>query len=425
MIMLTRLFDSKSAQFVANSEHNRALAEGLRVQIANAALGGGEKSRERHVSRGKLLLRDRVHSLLDPGSPFLELGALAANGMYGNDAPGAGVVAGIGRVSGRQVLIIANDPTVKGGAYFPTAVKKHLRAQEVALENRLPCVYLVDLVGFYSRAEHRAYRHSLRHLHGDFHDNHPRTRHDHYTRGRYNGGHYSRALLNGCPREGDWRFPIGAWHGDCGWVMQAARLTCRYSGSTMAHFCWSTATVLLLGTSGPRRRQAPSACDIARADLLLLALSDIAVGMAAVTSHIVLAHVSDRRAWLLMLHLQRGDQRVFRLDCYTCAFAVGVGPDHVSRRHGINSHDRQRFWGATVWRRASGGIINLTNVPRQLPSHGKTSSVSFPRASPRDTRTRACSNSVCGKSFAISNARVVARCRALISSRTHADLRHG
>jgi 3-methylcrotonyl-CoA carboxylase beta subunit len=136
MIMLTRLFDSKSAQFVANSEHNRALAEGLRVQIANAALGGGEKSRERHVSRGKLLLRDRVHSLLDPGSPFLELGALAANGMYGNDAPGAGVVAGIGRVSGRQVLIIANDPTVKGGAYFPTAVKKHLRAQEVALENR-------------------------------------------------------------------------------------------------------------------------------------------------------------------------------------------------------------------------------------------------------------------------------------------------
>jgi 3-methylcrotonyl-CoA carboxylase beta subunit len=140
-------FDSQSEQFAANSEQNRALAEDLRVQVANAALGGDEKSRERHLSRGKLLPRERVSRLLDPGSPFLEIGALAANGMYSNEAPGAGVIAGIGRVSGRQVLIIANDATVKGGVYFPMTVKKHLRAQEIALENRLPCVYLVDSGG--------------------------------------------------------------------------------------------------------------------------------------------------------------------------------------------------------------------------------------------------------------------------------------
>jgi 3-methylcrotonyl-CoA carboxylase beta subunit len=130
-----------------NAEHNRALAATLRAQVAAAALGGGEKARERHVSRGKLLPRDRVHCLLDPGSPFLEIGALAAHGMYNNDAPGAGVIAGIGRVSGRLVLIVANDPTVKGGTYFPMTVKKHLRAQEIALENRLPCIYLVDSGG--------------------------------------------------------------------------------------------------------------------------------------------------------------------------------------------------------------------------------------------------------------------------------------
>jgi 3-methylcrotonyl-CoA carboxylase beta subunit len=130
-----------------NDEHNRALAATLRAEVAAAALGGGEKARERHVSRGKLLPRDRVHCLLDPGSPFLEIGALAANGMYNNDAPGAGVIAGIGRVCGRLVLIVANDPTVKGGTYFPMTVKKHLRAQEIALENRLPCIYLVDSGG--------------------------------------------------------------------------------------------------------------------------------------------------------------------------------------------------------------------------------------------------------------------------------------
>jgi 3-methylcrotonyl-CoA carboxylase beta subunit len=147
MSMISTSVDPTSTQFLANSVHNRTLAEGLRVQVAKAALGGGKESRARHIGRGKLLPRDRIHVLLDPGSPFLELAALAANGMYGNEAPGAGVVAGIGRVSGRQVLIVANDPTVKGGAYFPMTVKKHLRAQEIALENRLPCVYLVDSGG--------------------------------------------------------------------------------------------------------------------------------------------------------------------------------------------------------------------------------------------------------------------------------------
>jgi 3-methylcrotonyl-CoA carboxylase beta subunit len=121
--------------------------EDLQARVTRAALGGGEQARQKHVGRGKLLPRDRVHGLLDPGSPFLELGALAANGMYGDEAPGAGVIAGVGRVRGRQVLIIANDATVKGGAYFPMTVKKHLRAQEVALENRLPCIYLVDSGG--------------------------------------------------------------------------------------------------------------------------------------------------------------------------------------------------------------------------------------------------------------------------------------
>ncbi|MEO8466404.1 MAG: carboxyl transferase domain-containing protein [Gammaproteobacteria bacterium] len=147
MTTLSTGIDPSSAQFTANAVQNRALAQALQARIAAAALGGGDQSREKHVSRGKLLPRDRVHGLLDPGSPFLELGALAANGMYGDEAPGAGVITGIGRVRGRQVLIIANDATVKGGAYFPMTVKKHLRAQEIALENRLPCIYLVDSGG--------------------------------------------------------------------------------------------------------------------------------------------------------------------------------------------------------------------------------------------------------------------------------------
>jgi 3-methylcrotonyl-CoA carboxylase beta subunit len=131
----------------ARAAHNRALAEALRAKVAEASLGGNEKSRERHVSRGKLLPRDRVERLLDPGSPFLEIGQLAANGMYEGDVHGASLICGIGRVSGRQVMIVCNDATVKGGTYYPLTVKKHLRAQEIALENQLPCIYLVDSGG--------------------------------------------------------------------------------------------------------------------------------------------------------------------------------------------------------------------------------------------------------------------------------------
>ena len=133
--------------FRANAAHNRALAEALRVRVAAAAQGGSESARAKHVARGKLLPRERVEHLLDPGSPFLEVGQLAANGLYGDEVPGAGLIAGIGRVSGRQVMIACNDATVKGGTYYPITVKKHLRAQEIALENRLPCIYLVDSGG--------------------------------------------------------------------------------------------------------------------------------------------------------------------------------------------------------------------------------------------------------------------------------------
>ena len=135
------------AGFRANAAHNRALAERLRADVATAARGGSDKSRDRHTARGKLLPRDRVERLLDPGSPFLEIGQLAANDLYDGQVPGAGMIAGIGRVSGRQVMIACNDATVKGGTYYPLTVKKHLRAQEIALENRLPCIYLVDSGG--------------------------------------------------------------------------------------------------------------------------------------------------------------------------------------------------------------------------------------------------------------------------------------
>ena len=139
--------DATSAAFAANREAQLGLARELKERLATAALGGPEKSRERHVARGKLLPRERVDGLLDAGSPFLELAPLAANGMYDDESPGAGMIAGIGRVSGRQVLVIANDATVKGGTYYPMTVKKHLRAQEIALQNRLPCIYLVDSGG--------------------------------------------------------------------------------------------------------------------------------------------------------------------------------------------------------------------------------------------------------------------------------------
>src|SRR5690606_19640572 len=118
-----------------------------RGRVAAAALGGPERARERHTARGKLLPRERVERLLDPGSPFLEVGQLAANGLYHDEVPGAGMIAGIGRVSGRQCMIVANDATVKGGTYYPITVKQHLRAQEIARDNRLPCLYLVDSGG--------------------------------------------------------------------------------------------------------------------------------------------------------------------------------------------------------------------------------------------------------------------------------------
>ncbi|MGW6035117.1 carboxyl transferase domain-containing protein [Gordonia terrae] len=128
------------------AEHTRLVGE-LVDRLAKAALGGGERSRQRHIDRGKLLPRDRVDELLDTGSPFLEVAPLAANGLYDDESPGAGVIAGIGRVAGRECVIVANDATVKGGTYYPMTVKKHLRAQEIALQNNLPCIYLVDSGG--------------------------------------------------------------------------------------------------------------------------------------------------------------------------------------------------------------------------------------------------------------------------------------
>ena len=134
-------------EFAANEEAHRALVADLRERQAAAALGGGERSRERHTARGKLLPRTRVDRLADPGSPFLELSPLAAHDMYDGAAPGAGILTGIIRVHGREVVVVANDATVKGGTYYPLTVKKHVRAQRAALENRLPCVYLVDSGG--------------------------------------------------------------------------------------------------------------------------------------------------------------------------------------------------------------------------------------------------------------------------------------
>ncbi|MFD7612878.1 carboxyl transferase domain-containing protein [Streptomyces sp. NPDC059828] len=145
--VLASAADPASEAWQANEAAHRELTDTLRAKLAAARLGGGEKARARHTARGKLLPRDRVDTLLDPGSPFLELAPLAADGMYDGQAPAAGVIAGIGRVSGREVVVVANDATVKGGTYYPMTVKKHLRAQEVALENRLPCVYLVDSGG--------------------------------------------------------------------------------------------------------------------------------------------------------------------------------------------------------------------------------------------------------------------------------------
>ncbi len=147
MTVLKSAIDPRSESFRANTAAMRALVEELRAKTSVVEQGGGASARKRHLDRGKLLPRDRIRTLLDPGSPFLEVGALAAWDLYGGEVPSAGIVCGIGRVSGRECMIIANDATVKGGTYYPVTVKKHLRAQEIAQQNRLPCVYLVDSGG--------------------------------------------------------------------------------------------------------------------------------------------------------------------------------------------------------------------------------------------------------------------------------------
>lgn len=147
MAIIESKVDPDSAEMRANAQAWAALRAELQERRATAALGGNAKSRERHTARGKLLPRERVLRLTDPGSPFLEIGALAAFGMYEGDVHGAGMIAGIGRVAGRECMIVCNDATIKGGTYYPMTVKKHLRAQEIARENRLPCIYLVDSGG--------------------------------------------------------------------------------------------------------------------------------------------------------------------------------------------------------------------------------------------------------------------------------------
>ncbi len=149
MQRLESQINASSDQFRRNQERMTTLVADLRQRVTTARQGGGEKYLQRHREQGKLPVRDRVAGLLDPGSPFLELSALAACDLYDNEAPGAGLITGIGRVSSREVLIVANDATVMGGTYYPVTVKKHVRAQEVALQNRLPCVYLVDSGGAY------------------------------------------------------------------------------------------------------------------------------------------------------------------------------------------------------------------------------------------------------------------------------------
>ncbi|GAB4171148.1 MAG: carboxyl transferase domain-containing protein [Geothermobacteraceae bacterium] len=147
MTVLKSSLQTHSDEFSRNAAAMRALVDDLRARVAQIKQGGGEKARKKHLDRGKLLPRDRVRHLLDPGSPFLELSQFAAYGMYGGDVPAAGLITGIGRVAGQECVIVANDATVKGGTYFPVTVKKHLRAQEIAEQNNLPCIYLVDSGG--------------------------------------------------------------------------------------------------------------------------------------------------------------------------------------------------------------------------------------------------------------------------------------
>jgi 3-methylcrotonyl-CoA carboxylase beta subunit len=147
MQVLKSQVNARSAEFRSNVDAMSALVADLRARTADAEQGGAAAAREKHTARGKLLPRDRVAQLLDPGSPFLEISQLAAHGMYDGDAPSAGVITGVGRISGIECMVVANDATVKGGTYYPMTVKKHLRAQEIAQQNHLPCVYLVDSGG--------------------------------------------------------------------------------------------------------------------------------------------------------------------------------------------------------------------------------------------------------------------------------------
>ena len=145
--MIATRIDRDSEAFHTNAAYMRGLAAELKDRLALVAHGGGDDARRKHTARNKLLPRDRIETLLDPGSTFLEFSALAADGMYDGGAPSAGIITGMGRIHGSNVVVVANDATVKGGTYFPMTVKKHLRAQEIAAENRLPCVYLVDSGG--------------------------------------------------------------------------------------------------------------------------------------------------------------------------------------------------------------------------------------------------------------------------------------
>src|SRR5215469_10861647 len=139
--------NNASDEFRRNREVMEDAVQQMRERIEQVKLGGPPQARSRHTERGKLLVRERIRRLLDPGTPFLELSTLAAFGMYGDEAPGSGLVTGVGRLMGRETVVVANDATVKGGTYYPITVKKHLRAQEIAMDNHLACVYLVDSGG--------------------------------------------------------------------------------------------------------------------------------------------------------------------------------------------------------------------------------------------------------------------------------------
>jgi len=157
MARLISQIRTDSPEFLANSRATRKLAADLEEKVAVIILGGSEAVRQKHVQRGKLLVRDRITTLLDPGAPFLELSQFAAYEMYSSHIPAGGIITGIGRVAGQECMVVANDATVKGGTYLPMTVKKHLRAQEIALQNRLPCIYLVDSGGAFLPEQDRVF----------------------------------------------------------------------------------------------------------------------------------------------------------------------------------------------------------------------------------------------------------------------------